>query len=100
MFCIVAAAARWNPRLQTLDGRLSKYIKGKPIRVDGSPRASGILDTVSPRKTLTSYVFNITLYVQVRSAAAHGIEVPDDFWDPEVLNLIVCPQFQSSTVVQ
>ncbi|KAG8216430.1 phosphoglycerate mutase-like protein [Butyriboletus roseoflavus] len=69
-----AAAARWNSRLQTLDERLSKYIKGKPIRVDGSPRASGILDTV-------------------RSAAAHGIKVPDDFWDPEVVDLIVCPQF-------
>lgn len=51
---IVAAAARWNSRLQTLDARLSKYIKGKPIRIDGSPRASGILDTVSPRKALTS----------------------------------------------
>lgn len=51
---IVAAAARWNSRLQTLDERLSKYIKGKPIRVDGSPRASGILDTVSPKKALAS----------------------------------------------
>ncbi|KAF8550160.1 phosphoglycerate mutase-like protein [Imleria badia] len=64
-----AAAARWNSQLQTLDARLSKYIRGKPIRVDGSPRASGILDTV-------------------RSAAAHGIKVPDDFWDPEVVDLI------------
>ncbi|KAF8122675.1 phosphoglycerate mutase-like protein [Boletus edulis] len=64
-----AAAARWNSRLQTLDGRLSKYLNGKPIRVDGSPRASGILDTV-------------------RSAAAHGIKVPDEFRDPEVINLI------------
>ncbi|KIJ14520.1 hypothetical protein PAXINDRAFT_12617 [Paxillus involutus ATCC 200175] len=64
-----AAAARWNPRLQTLDKKLSKYINGKPIRVDGSPRTSGILDTV-------------------RSAAAHGIEVPDHFWDPEVIDLI------------
>ncbi|KAF8842016.1 phosphoglycerate mutase-like protein [Paxillus ammoniavirescens] len=64
-----AAAARWNPRLQTLDKKLSKYINGKPIRVDGSPRTSGILDTV-------------------RSAAAHGLEVPDHFWDPEVIDLI------------
>ncbi|KIK94541.1 hypothetical protein PAXRUDRAFT_33465 [Paxillus rubicundulus Ve08.2h10] len=64
-----AAAARWNPRLQSLDKELSKYINGKPIRVDGSPRTSGILDTV-------------------RSAAAHGLEVPDPFWDPEVINLI------------
>jgi len=64
-----AAAARWNSRLQTLDPRLSKYIKGRPIRIDGSPRASGILDTV-------------------RSAAAHGVKVPDDFWDPKVIDLI------------
>ncbi|KAG9311769.1 phosphoglycerate mutase-like protein [Chiua virens] len=64
-----AAAARWNSQLQTLDGKLSKYINGKPIRVDGSPRASGILDTV-------------------RSAAAHGIKVPDEFWDPKVIDLI------------
>jgi len=64
-----AAATKWDSRLQTLDGRLSKYINSKPIRIDGSPRASGILDTV-------------------RSAAAHGIKVPDDFWDPEVVDLI------------
>jgi acid phosphatase len=54
MIGIVAAAARWNSQLQTLDARLSKYIRGKPIRVDGSPRASGILDTVSPRKVLAN----------------------------------------------
>lgn len=29
---------------------------------------------------------------QVRSAAAHGMKVPDDFWDPEVIDLIVCHQ--------
>ncbi|KAH0834797.1 hypothetical protein J3R83DRAFT_10398 [Lanmaoa asiatica] len=92
MLCIIAAAARWNSRLQTLDKRLSKYIKGKPIRVDGSPRASGILDTVSPRKALTSWFLNIRLHTQVRSAAAHGLKVPDDFWDPKVIDLIVCSQ--------
>ncbi|KAG6379653.1 histidine phosphatase superfamily [Boletus reticuloceps] len=73
-----AAAARWNSRLQTLDGRLSKYLNGRPIRVDGSPRASGILDTV-------------------RSAAAHGIKVPDEFRDPEVIDLIVCPKLSIKT---
>ncbi|KAL4073664.1 phosphoglycerate mutase-like protein, partial [Scleroderma citrinum] len=64
-----AAAARWNPRLEGLDKKLSKYIKGKPIRIDGQPRASGILDSV-------------------RSAAAHGIPVPPEFWDPEIVNLL------------
>lgn len=64
-----AAAATWNPRLKVLDEKLSKYIKGKPVRVDGQPRASGILDSV-------------------RSAAAHGIPVPPEFWDPEVVDLL------------
>jgi acid phosphatase len=35
-----------NPTLEPLDKKLSKYIGGKPIRVDGSPRASGILESV------------------------------------------------------
>lgn len=39
----------------------------------------------------TSQFLNIKLHVQVRSAAAHGIKVPDDFWDPEVVDLIVRP---------
>ncbi|KIJ63162.1 hypothetical protein HYDPIDRAFT_134966 [Hydnomerulius pinastri MD-312] len=82
MYTRFFAAANWNPRLQSLDKRLSKYINGKPIRVDGSPRASGILDTV-------------------RSAAAHGIKVPKEFWDPEVINLIetaVSDEWFSSTL--
>ncbi|KAH7882424.1 phosphoglycerate mutase-like protein [Phlebopus sp. FC_14] len=64
-----AAAVLWNPRLQVLDKKLSKYINGRPIRVDGSPRASGILDTV-------------------RSAAAHGFDVPSEFNDPATISLI------------
>jgi hypothetical protein len=43
----LAAADAYNPTLEYLDKRLSKYINGNPIRVDGRPRASGILDTVS-----------------------------------------------------
>ena len=92
MFSTVAATARWNSRLQTLDERLSKYINGNPIRVDGSPRASGILDTVSPRKALTRWCSDRELPIQIRSAAAHGFKVPDDFWDPKVIDLIVCFQ--------
>ena len=42
-----AAAIAWNPTLEPLDEKLSKYIGGNPVRLDGRPRASGILDTVS-----------------------------------------------------
>lgn len=44
----VAAASTWNHTLEPLDKKLSKYIGGNPVRLDGKPRASGILDTVSP----------------------------------------------------
>ncbi|KAJ2919021.1 hypothetical protein MD484_g1449, partial [Candolleomyces efflorescens] len=64
-----AAADAYNPTLEYLDKRLSKYINGNPIRVDGRPRASGILDTV-------------------RSAVAHGIKVPADFEDQSVIDVI------------
>ena len=43
---ITAAASEWNDTLATLDDKLSKYIGGNPVRLDGKPRASGILDTV------------------------------------------------------
>ena len=43
-----AATIAWNPILEPLDGIISKYIGGNPVRLDGKPRASGILDTVSP----------------------------------------------------
>jgi len=42
-----AAAVSMNPTLEPLDQKISKYIGGKPIRIDGSPKASGILETVS-----------------------------------------------------
>ncbi|RXW20608.1 hypothetical protein EST38_g5244 [Candolleomyces aberdarensis] len=64
-----AAADAYNPTLEHLDKRLSKYINGNPIRVDGRPRASGILDTI-------------------RSAVAHGIKVPADFEDQSVVDII------------
>ncbi|KAG8830654.1 hypothetical protein FRC18_007770 [Serendipita sp. 400] len=48
---------------------LIRYIDGEPVRIDGKPRASGILDTI-------------------RAAKAHGIRVPKDFNDPEVMDLI------------
>ncbi|KAG2034004.1 histidine phosphatase superfamily [Suillus americanus] len=64
-----AAAAVWNSRLEPLDKKVSKYIGGRPLRLDGNPRASGILDTV-------------------RSAAAHGFRVPPEFMDDNVIGLI------------
>jgi len=50
-----AATIAWNPTLEPLDGRISKYIGGNPVRLDGKPRASGILDTVSPPCPASTY---------------------------------------------
>ncbi|KDQ60184.1 hypothetical protein JAAARDRAFT_32565 [Jaapia argillacea MUCL 33604] len=64
-----AAASGWNHTLEPLDKKVSKYIGGNPIRLDGKPRASGILDTV-------------------RAAQAHGIKVPVEFEEKGVIELI------------
>ncbi|KAF4582557.1 hypothetical protein EYR38_002683 [Pleurotus pulmonarius] len=64
-----AAANLYNPALGSLDKRLSKYIGGHPVRVDGKPRASGIMDTI-------------------RAASAHGIKVPPEFEEKAVVDLI------------
>ncbi|KAH7926267.1 phosphoglycerate mutase-like protein [Leucogyrophana mollusca] len=64
-----AAAAAWNPLLEPLDGKLSKYLGGQPLRVDGKPRASGVLDTI-------------------RSATAHGLKVPPEFEEEDVVEAI------------
>ncbi|TBU47055.1 phosphoglycerate mutase-like protein [Dichomitus squalens] len=64
-----AAAAAWNSTLEPLDKKLSKYIGGNPVRLDGKPRASGILDTI-------------------RAADAHGVEVPPEFKEEGVLDTI------------
>ncbi len=42
-----AAASSWSHALEPLDKKISKYIGGNPIRLDGKPRASGVFDTVS-----------------------------------------------------
>lgn len=44
---MAAAASAYNHTLEPLDKRISKYIGGVPIRIDGKPRASGVMDTVS-----------------------------------------------------
>lgn len=41
-----AAAREWNPTLEPLDPLLSPYLNGTKLRVDSSPRANGILDTL------------------------------------------------------
>ncbi|KAF9649732.1 phosphoglycerate mutase-like protein [Thelephora ganbajun] len=64
-----AAADSMNPTLEPLDQKISKYIDGKPIRIDGSPKASGILETI-------------------RAATANGVKVPKEFLDPAVMDPI------------
>ncbi|KAH9939851.1 phosphoglycerate mutase-like protein [Amylocystis lapponica] len=64
-----AAATAWNDTLVPLDSKISKYIGGNPVRLDGQPRASGILDTV-------------------KAAAAHGVPVPPEFNEEGVIGLL------------
>ncbi|KAG6850077.1 hypothetical protein H0H93_001427 [Arthromyces matolae] len=64
-----AAATSYNPTLETLDAQLSKYIDGRPVRVDGKPRASGIMDTI-------------------RAAIAHDINVPPEFKDKHIVGTL------------
>ncbi|GBE87416.1 Probable acid phosphatase [Sparassis crispa] len=64
-----AAATAWNTSLEPLDKKISKYINGNPIRLDGQPRASGVLDTIN-------------------ACAAHGIPYPPEFKENGVKDLI------------
>jgi len=64
-----AAAATYNQILEPLDKYISKYLDGRPIRVDGKPRASGVLDTV-------------------RAAVAHGVKVPPEFEEKSIIDII------------
>ncbi|KAH9477792.1 putative acid phosphatase SPBC4.06 [Psilocybe cubensis] len=67
-----AAAQAYNRSLERLDKKVSKYLNGNPIRVDGKPRASGIMDTI-------------------RASIAHGIKVPPEFEDKTIVDVIdVC----------
>jgi acid phosphatase len=65
-----AAASAYNHTLEKLDSKIAKYNDGNPIRVDGRPRASGILDTI-------------------RAAVANGVKVPAEFNDPTVIDVLV-----------
>jgi len=64
-----AAAVAYNPTLEPLDDKLSKFIEGKPVRLDGTPRASGILDTV-------------------RATTAHGVNIPAELQEKQNIDLI------------
>ncbi|KAF7792080.1 hypothetical protein EIP86_003110 [Pleurotus ostreatoroseus] len=64
-----AAHESWNPVLERLDPKVSKYIGGRPIRLDGQPRASGILDTI-------------------RAAVANNISVPHEMTEKGVIDVI------------
>jgi acid phosphatase len=64
-----AAASSWNHALESLDSKLSKYLDGAPIRIDGRPRASGVLDTV-------------------RAAQANGVKVPHEFMEKPVIDML------------
>ncbi|CAD6899369.1 unnamed protein product [Tilletia controversa] len=62
------AATTHNSTLEPLDATLSPHNDGQPIRVDGHPRLSGLLDTI-------------------RAAQAHGFPVPDAFMAPKTVEL-------------
>ncbi|KAJ3866489.1 histidine phosphatase superfamily [Lentinula novae-zelandiae] len=64
-----AAASAYNHTLEPLDKKISRYIDGHPVRIDGKPRASGILDTI-------------------RAATAHNIRVPPEFEEKGVIDII------------
>ncbi|KAF7323871.1 Acid phosphatase [Mycena kentingensis (nom. inval.)] len=64
-----AAASAYNHTLEPLDKHISKYLDGRPIRVDGKPRASGVMDTV-------------------RAAIAHSIKVPSELEDKSITDVI------------
>ncbi|CAO1615430.1 unnamed protein product [Parajaminaea phylloscopi] len=61
-----SVATLLNPSLAVHDTVLSPHLAGVPLRVDGHPRLSGVLDTI-------------------RAAQAHGIPVPNAFKDANVV---------------
>ncbi|SCV72301.1 BQ2448_4995 [Microbotryum intermedium] len=65
---LAMAAKKYNSTLEPLDDTLIKYTK-IPLRIDSSPRANGILDT---------------LYV----CLAHSIRTPSDLSDPSTLRTL------------
>src|SRR5258708_3176404 len=66
-FGLSVAADRWAPELAKIDHKISKYINGSPVRIDGRPRASGLLDTVSPSVLLWSPFHPLSLGPECKS---------------------------------
>lgn len=64
-----AAAVKYNPMLAALDPVIKPHNSGRPPRVDGQPRLSGLIDTI-------------------RVAQAHNIPVPKPFTDPTTMALM------------
>lgn len=56
--------------------------------MDGKPRASGVMDTVSLLFTTCTFTF-LTLGGQIRAALAHGIKIPPEFEEKSVIDTIV-----------
>ncbi|GAA5933148.1 hypothetical protein JCM1841_003692 [Sporobolomyces salmonicolor] len=65
---IKEAARLYNPTLAPLDAVLAQIV-GDPLRIDSSPRANGILDTVL-------------------ACHAHGVKVPPELDDPTTLRTL------------
>ena len=85
----IAAARVFNPSLEPLDSKLSKYINGNPVRVDGKPRASGIMDTVYISFSLVLPTQFSSMVAKVRAAIANGIKVPPEFENKAIVDIIV-----------
>lgn len=83
-----AAASAYNHSLEPLDKRISKYIGGAPIRVDGKPRASGVMDTVN-QILVNIHPCTDSCLPQIRAALAHGLKVPPEFEEKSVVDVIV-----------
>jgi acid phosphatase len=66
---IKLAASAYNPELATLDRVLVPVLGGTGLRIDSTPRANGVLDTLMVCR-------------------AHGIKVPSVFEDTKVLRVL------------
>lgn len=63
------AAAEWNHTLEEFDPIFSKHLGGKPLRVNGTPRANGVLDTLLVSR-------------------AHNMPIPAELNDPAITKTI------------
>lgn len=64
-----SASELYNPQLAAFDPLIAPHNNGRPPRVDGQPRLSGLIDTI-------------------RVAQAHHIPIPKPFADPNIMALM------------